>query len=353
MKTKLFISIIIIINLFSCTNPEVEFPKETKIEEKKSNLVIKNPVIFLYDEPLSPLSFYYIITAIRSNGSSESMLRPVKIDNLITDIESMYQFYGLPVSIVSFGKEIKEKIKDEKYKNYINKYIYVGNPKCIKEEYQKEIEIIKLDEKEECKYEPLNYLEKLKDSEFIKNIIKKISEEGEITSIAFKEEVILLKGKTYPELDINLISLDENKQEKVIFKTKSDIGGYFGPIILTPKEKIKIKLTKQDFTFNISLLGITNSYSYLELLPELESVYIKLIFSKLKTDEVATSLKIKLRDEDKELNVNTIIIKTTEKNDESYKIEKNIFYIFNPQISDININGIKIDLKNKGAYYVF
>jgi len=350
--TKIIFNILFFIAfLISCTNPEVEFPKEDlNKKDKEEKIIFKNPVIFVYDKPLESMSFYYIITTARANEASESMLRPVKIENLKTELESIYQFYGTKIILISFGKDINSLEKENKGYNrdIVEKYIFVGNKKCITDENTDIIEASK--NKDLCVYEPFEYQKLLKDPEFIKTIIKKISE-GDNIKISLKEEVILLKGKTFPDADISLISIDENKKEKTIFSSKSDIAGYFGSLILTPRDETIIKIRQKENEVKIRLIGVTNSYSYLDLTPDLtKEKYIKLLFRPIYIKDIAEKLKIEVKEEEKNLNIDTIII--NEKGSNKYKIENNVLYIYS-NLEKIEIEGLKLDIKEKGVYYVF
>lgn len=68
--------------LFSCTNPEVDFPEEDKKKTKVSTpkLNYETPTLLVYPEGSSPEIFYYFIALARNNGASDSLFIPVSAD---------------------------------------------------------------------------------------------------------------------------------------------------------------------------------------------------------------------------------------------------------------------------------
>lgn len=116
---KWIVLFIVIIAALSCTNPEVNFPEETKKEVKKS-IPYKIPTVLAYGEDLSPVIFYYFISLARANGAEDAYLIPVK-DNkqkIMKMIDKLTQFYGekpvligVKISIKDYYAEIADRVR--------------------------------------------------------------------------------------------------------------------------------------------------------------------------------------------------------------------------------------------------
>jgi flagellar biosynthesis GTPase FlhF len=321
---KNFGFLILMLFTFSCTNPEVEFPKEEKEGEAKKQTpaaVYQTPTLLSYPENLSPEIFYYFVALARTNGASDAYFLPVsaKAVDIREGLEKLKNFHGENPVIISLRTDL----------SFLNtadmetiSHIYVIDPPVTvkqgnkttpvplsgladqtqaaqkpdeekkegespQEKPQKEVvekntdeEKAPVDSKPAAQQQPqqaapaanLSLREQMKNVSFLSGILKKIMNSQNISASMEKEAALYLKGKTLPYSRLTLMEKKDNEyQEK--FQTGSKRDGLFNALIIYPENEFFLKLTTdREETWNFYFKGLFYSYPFFKLIPPQKSI---------------------------------------------------------------------------------